>query len=98
MLGRESLTLALAAVVVAGDGLLLEEVLQHARDVSAVAAAEVEGEVPSVVEGNRLVAAVAADHLRQQLASEEVTHDRVFTFAVVVPPVFTLNRRYGTIY
>lgn len=67
-------TLALGTVVIAGDGLLLKEVLQHLEQVSAVVLAEVEREVPGVVEGDGLVAAVAADHLRQQLTREEVTH------------------------
>lgn len=34
-------TLALGAVVIAGDGLLLKEVLQHLEQVSAVVLAEV---------------------------------------------------------
>ncbi len=57
-----------------GQGLLLEEVLEHLDDVTPVPVAEVEAEVPGVVEGDGLVAAVPADHLGKQLPRKVVAN------------------------
>ena len=55
-------TFALGAVVIRGNGLFFEKVLNHAKDVSVVVVAEVDIDVPDVVECYRLVAAGAAHY------------------------------------
>ena len=68
-------TFALAAVVVGGDGFLLEEVLNHFEDVSVILVAEVDVDVPDIIEGYGLVAAGAADDFGQDLPCKEICHD-----------------------
>jgi hypothetical protein len=58
-----------------GNGLLLQEILDHFEDVAIIVMAEVEAEVPCVVEGDRLVRAGAADYLGEDLSCKIVTYN-----------------------
>lgn len=89
-LNGKRVTFALAAVIILRDGLLFEEVLDHAQDIAVIVMAEVEAIVPSVVEGDGLIGAGPTDDLRQHLASKVVADHWVLTLSIVRPPLFTL--------
>ena len=67
-------TFAFVAVVVRSDCLLLQKILDHFDDLAIIVVAEVETEVPGVVEGDGFVAAVAAYDFREDLACEVVAY------------------------
>lgn len=67
-------TFAFVAIIVRGDCLLLQKILDHFNDLAIIIVAEVEAEVPSVIEGDGFVAAVAAYDFREDLACEVVTY------------------------
>jgi hypothetical protein len=56
------ITFAMVTVVVAVDGFLLQKVLYHRKYLPIVVLVEVEGEVPCVIESDRLVGALGTDH------------------------------------
>ena len=67
-------TFAFPAVVIRGDGFLLEKILNHFEDIPVILVAKVDIDVPNIVKSDGLVAADAADDFGQNLSGKEICH------------------------
>lgn len=84
-------TFAVAAEIILCQGFFSEKAFQetmktHRRFVSR----EAQRHVSEVIECDRLTPASAASHLRHQLSTKEIYHDRVVTQFVIRPPLLAL--------
>ena len=96
-LNNKIITFALCTVVVFGEGLFLEKVLDHLENLSTVSIGEVEGEVPCVVKGDGFIATSAADDFGEQLSCEVIADNGILPLQVVVPPLLALFQALLTI-
>jgi hypothetical protein len=92
------ITFAFITIIVRSNCLLLQKILYHFYDLSIITIIEIQWEIPSIVECNRLIPTVTADYFGKDLTCEVVAYYWILSLFVVVPPLLALIYHKFTIY